>query len=197
MMSDLRSVNRSLVIPEPNQNLSWDNFPLRPEMPAPWVAPLSPGGDEGPPQTWPEPMHVPGQATATEVLLELHLEPTRCGAFPPPPGNHEALRHLTSPARRAILRTILLKRTRLRSLAAFLYRDPEGDNDSATRPLRNGSSGLEASMEGSLPAEGMGERLKARASYELAAAANLINLLDQLQEMQDYTLSRMGMFSKG
>jgi hypothetical protein len=188
MMSDLRSVNRSLVVPEPNQNLSWDNFPLRPEMPAPWVGPLSPGGDEGLPQTWLEPAHVPGQATATEVLLELHLEPTRCGAFPPPPGNHEALRHLTSPARRAILRAILLKRPRLRSLAAFLFRDPEEDNDDATGPLRNGSSGPEASMD---------ERLKARARHELTAAANLINLLDQLQEMQDYTLSRMGMFSKG
>jgi hypothetical protein len=185
-MSDLRSINRSLLVPEQTQNLSVDNLPLRPEAPAPWVAPLSPGGEEGFLQTWPEPRHVPGQATATEVLLELHLEPTRLGAFPPPPGNNEALRHLTSTARRAILRAILFKRPRLRSLAATLYRETEGDEESGT--LRNGYHGPEDSID---------ERMKARARYELTAAANLLNLLDQLQEMQDYTLSRMGMFSKG
>ena len=46
-----------------------------------------------------------GGASATEELLGLNLNPLMLGAFPPPPRNAEALRHLTPSMRRAILKS--------------------------------------------------------------------------------------------
>jgi hypothetical protein len=120
-------------------------------------------------------MRVSGEATATDVLLGLHLQPTLCGIFPPPPGNAEALRFLTPSTRRSILRALLLKqRARTRRLGTLFHPEFEQDEE---------------------PADDFSSRQQAR--RKLAAATGMLDLLDELVEMQDYALSRIGMFSKG
>jgi hypothetical protein len=117
-------------------------------------------------------LRVSGETTATDVLLGLHLQPTVCGMFPPPPGNAEALRFLTPPTRRSILRALLLKqRARTRRLGAFFHPEFEEERESSSS--------------------------KEQARRKLAAATGMLDLLDDLLEMQDYTLSQIGMFSKG
>src|SRR5262249_35773180 len=77
-------------------------------------------------------LRVSGAATATDVLLGLHLQPPVCGMFPPPPGNAEALRFLTPPTRRSILRALLLKqRARTRRLATLFHPESEEETDSS------------------------------------------------------------------
>ena len=134
-----------------------------------------------------------GGASATEQLLGLHLRPTVMGAFVAPPGNAEALRHMTPVMRRNLLHTLLQKqRARTRRLARFL------------RDGRRGGDGREQGEAGEpdVPADALApvasdEAQLARARQELLSAVRLLDLLEELLAMQDYTVSQMGTFSQG
>src|SRR5918997_1248734 len=69
-----------------------------------------------------------GGASAVEELLGLNRLPTAVGALAAPPGNSEALRHMTPTMRRTIMRGLLDKqREKMRRLALVLRGEGEGD----------------------------------------------------------------------
>lgn len=142
-----------------------------------------------------ERMRETGGASATEQLLGLNQQPSILGAFAAPPGNSEALRHMTPTMRRTIMRGLLDKqRTRLRRLARFVRE--ERDNDSDEREADEGeASQFARELLGNFAAPN--EAQLARARNELANTARLLDLLDELLAMQDYTISQMGTFSQG
>ena len=136
-----------------------------------------------------EQIRVAGGGTVTEELLGLNLQPTMAGALLAPPGNTDFLRHMTPIMRRNAVRELLSKqREQMRRLAMRLQigsdnqkrrddRDNEydrSDEHDATDDLPNG-----------------------REYLQLATAARMLYLLEELLAMQDYTFSRMGTFSKG
>lgn len=138
-----------------------------------------------------EHLRLAGGASATEILLGLDQAPPIVGPFVVPPGNGEALRHLSGPVRRSMLHSLLLKqRERTRQLSQLLHAEDSeaGDEDNsdqsdendqlaATEPLRN-------------------PELR-RARDELSCSLRMLDLLEDLLSMQDYTISQMGTFSKG
>ncbi len=72
-----------------------------------------------------EKMSANGGASATDVLLGLNQQPSVLGGLLAPPGNLEALRHLSPVMRRKILRTLLAKqKNQMRRLVA-VARDNE------------------------------------------------------------------------
>lgn len=137
-----------------------------------------------------ERMREAGGASATEQLLGLNRQPSILGAFAPPPGNSEALRHMTPTMRRTIMRGLLDKqRTRMRRLA-HLVSDERGDGE---RRRDEDDDARELFAE-TLARD---ETEIARARGELNSTAQLLDLLDELLALQDYTLSQMGTFSQG
>ncbi|HET6976009.1 MAG TPA: hypothetical protein VFI24_06785 [Pyrinomonadaceae bacterium] len=117
-----------------------------------------------------------GGVSATDKLLGLDRQPSIVGAFSPPPGNSEALRHLTPTMRRTVMRNLLNRqRERMRRLESRLKREEEEDR------------------------EDQDDRWSAlrRARRELEQAIMMLSLLDDLLVMQDETISQMGTFSKG
>lgn len=134
-----------------------------------------------------------GGASATEVLLGLNRQPSILGAFAPPPGNSEALRHMTPTMRRTIMRALLNKqRERMRRLAHLLRR--EHDHRDGNQQRDEEGSFAEELFESGAPLD---EAQRERARAELGNAARMLDLLDELLAMQDYTLSQMGTFSQG
>ena len=134
-----------------------------------------------------------GGASATDVLLGLNRQPSILGAFAPPPGNSEALRHMTPTMRRTIMRALLNKqRERMRRLA-YLLRHERDSRDGNSAKDEEGSFAEEL-FETSTP---LNEAQRERARVELGNAARMLDLLDELLAMQDYTLSQMGTFSQG
>ena len=130
-----------------------------------------------------EQMRARGGASATDELLGLNRQPTIAGALAAPPGNSEALRHMTPTMRRTIMRNLLDKqRERVRRLA-YLVRREGGREDSARQDDENPSAPDEEQLE--------------RARLELGHAARMLDLLEELLAMQDYTISQMGTFSQG
>ncbi|MFN0120268.1 MAG: hypothetical protein ACKV2V_07180 [Blastocatellia bacterium] len=126
-----------------------------------------------------EHLRITGGGSATDILLGLNLMPTICGSFPPPPGNREILRHMSPSHRRSIIRTLLTRqRGRMQRLATLL---PEEQDEA--------DAGEDRDM--------LTETGSRRARRDLGAAADLLDLLDEMLEMQDYTISQMGSFSKG
>lgn len=133
-----------------------------------------------------------GGVSATDRLLGLDLRPTMTGVLSAPPGNVEFLRHLSPPARRAIMRKILTKqRERMRRLARYL-RDRR-DETSKEAGDHEGESFLEVISE---PVE-LDRAKLARAAGELEKAARMLNILDEMLAMQDYTISQIGTFTQG
>lgn len=135
-----------------------------------------------------------GGASATEQLLGLHLRPTVMGAFVAPPGNAEALRHMTPVMRRNVMHTLLRKqRARMRRLARLL-RDGRrgGEREQAGAGAEDSGAPGEA-----LAAVAPDEAQLARARAELLSTVRLLDLLEELLAMQDYTVSQMGTFSQG
>lgn len=129
--------------------------------------------------------------SATDRLLGLDLRPTIKGILVSPPGNKEFLRHLSPSNRRAILRKMLNKqRERMRLLARFL-RDQKDETD------------LNENQDRESFLEVISENLKLdksqiqRAANELDKTARMLDILDEMLTMQDYTISQMGAFSKG
>lgn len=130
-----------------------------------------------------------GGASATDRLLGLDQYPTVMGAFAAPPGNSEALRHMTPTMRRTAMRLLLSKqREKMRRLAVFLQ-DEEEDDDGGRRRQDEDETGDEMML--------LAVKQGNRARNELQRAAGMIDLLEELLAMQDYTLSQMGTFSKG
>ena len=80
-----------------------------------------------------ERMREAGGASVTEELLGLNLQPTIIGLFSAPPGNSEALRHMTPTMKRTIVRSLLAQqRASLRRLAHLLRREARHHNQEDT-----------------------------------------------------------------
>ncbi|MCD9185732.1 MAG: hypothetical protein LUM44_04825 [Pyrinomonadaceae bacterium] len=134
-----------------------------------------------------------GGVSATDRLLGLDLRPTMTGVLAAPPGNSEFLRHLSPQARRTIMRKMLSKqRERMRRLARYL-RDKRDESDEQNDGEAERESFLEVITE---PVEL--DRLHiTRATGELDKAARMLDILDEMLAMQDYTISQIGTFSQG
>ena len=210
-MSDVRGVNNS-AIPPPGQRIDEPAGKTPGGGTTPSDIPTGPPGALGQPTGMPPPV-APGQAqilpdvlagrepsqmraaellrdtggvSATEKLLGLDRQPSIVGAFAAPPGNSEALRHMTPTMRRTAMRNLLQKqRERMRHLESRLKREEDQD-----REEDEGDSPI----DDRLPSR-VSELLRARG--ELGRAVSMLALLEDLLEMQDYTISQMGTFSKG
>jgi hypothetical protein len=138
-----------------------------------------------------EHLRLAGGASATEILFGLDQAPPIVGPFVVPPGNSEALRHLSGPARRAMLHSLLLKqRERTRQLSQLLHaEDSEAEDEDHSN--ESDESDEIAAMETFRNPE------LRRARDELRASLRMLDLLEDLLSMQDYTISQMGTFSKG
>ena len=133
--------------------------------------------------------------SATDVLLGLNRQPSVVGVLLAPPGNLEALRHLSPAVRRGRLRNLLSKqRDQMRQLAAVM-RDDEQDRQQRQRDsdqdAENESNALQL-----LPANAA-KKLSRGALQDLEATTKMLDLLDELMGMQDYTVSQIGTFAQG
>lgn len=134
-----------------------------------------------------------GGVSATDRLLGLDLRPTMTGVLTAPPGNSEFLRHLSPQARRTIMRKMLSKqRERMRRLARYL-RDKRDESDEQNDGETERESFLEVITE---PVE-LDRIHITRATGELDKAARMLDILDEMLAMQDYTISQIGTFSQG
>lgn len=141
-----------------------------------------------------EQMRARGGASATEELLGLNRLPTIVGALAPPPGNAEALRHMTPTMRRTLMRNLLDKqRTQMRRLAQLMRRERDGRGGGDAEESPEDEPQLETAD--ALSPTDEAQRVRARA--ELGNAARMLDLLDELLAMQDYAVSQMGTFSQG
>jgi len=139
-----------------------------------------------------EQMRARGGASATEELLGLNQRPTMAGALPPPPGNAEALRHMTPTMRRTLMRNLLDKqRAQMRRLAHLMRRERDGQGEESRDEGRPDES------EAAAPLAPDDEGQRARVRAELGSTARMLDLLDELLAMQDYAVSQMGTFSQG
>lgn len=137
-----------------------------------------------------------GGAAATDVLLGLNQQPSMLGGLLAPPGNLEALRHLTPAMRRNILRNLLAKqRDRMRRLVA-VARDEERHHEQDDRD-ENGSQLIASESLLPVATEDEAGFRNGRVYRDLASTTRMLDLLDELLNMQDYTLSQMGTFAQG
>lgn len=135
-----------------------------------------------------------GGASATDVLLGLNQQPSILGGLLAPPGNLEALRHLTPTMRRSVLRTLLSKqRDQMRRLVA-VARDEERHHQ---RDEQNENEESENFLPDVVESAGALAFHNQRAYQDLAATTKMLDLLDELLNMQDYTLSQIGTFAQG
>lgn len=141
-----------------------------------------------------ERMRQAGGASAVEALLGLDRQPSIVGALTAPPGNLEALRHMTPVMRRTIMRHLLDKqRARLRTLSRPLRRRDGRDGEESGAEEGDENFNEDFFRDLAAPDEIQTER----ARDELGRTARMLALLDELLVMQDYTLSQMGTFSQG
>ena len=146
-----------------------------------------------------EQMRARGGAAATDELLGLNRQPTVMGALGAPPGNGEALRHMTPTMRRAVMRGLLDKqREKMRRLAYALRREHdagEGGGGEQSSERDGGQGGYGRELSGALVA--LDEAQLESVRLELGSTARMLDLLEELLAMQDYTISQMGTFSHG
>src|SRR5919206_639555 len=125
-----------------------------------------------------------GGASAIDELLGLNQRPTLMGALAPPPGNSEALRHMTPTMRRAVMRNLLdRQRGRLRGLAQLLRRERDRRDEEGGGERRRDDaeqSLVEATQDAK---ELLGEEQAERARIELGRAAQMLDLLGELLAM--------------
>lgn len=133
-------------------------------------------------------------ASAVDKLLGLDEPPPLLGAFPPPPGNIEALRHLTPEMRHAGIRLLLARqRARMRQLSQLLRREQEHQGE---RDEDDPADGDELDQQsGGVPATRAVGIQSSR--QQLSDALKMLELLEDLHSMQDYILSQIFTFSKG
>jgi hypothetical protein len=138
-----------------------------------------------------------GGATATDRLLGLDLRPTMTGALTAPPGNSEFLRYLSPQVRRTIMRKMLTKqRERMRRLARFL-RERHDESANGEDASDNGDEDRESFLEVISEPMELDRAQITRATGELDKAARMLDILDEMLTMQDYTISQIGTFSQG
>jgi hypothetical protein len=139
-----------------------------------------------------------GGVSATDRLLGLDLRPTMTGALAPPPGNSEFLRHVSPQMRRTIMRKMLNKqRERMRRLARYL-RDRRDDAENGGDGDRDRESFLEVIAEKMIEQEYNSDQNQIlRATAELDKTARMLDVLDEMLAMQDYTISQIGTFTQG
>lgn len=143
-----------------------------------------------------EQMRATGGTSATDALLGLDRQPSLMGALLAPPGNSEALRHMTPTMRRTIMRTLLDKqRAQMRNLARLMRQQGRDDEDAAGGDEEE-SGGFVNELDDNNSSK-VDEAQRARARHELTNAARMLDLLNELLVMQDYTISQMGTFSQG
>jgi hypothetical protein len=138
-----------------------------------------------------------GGISATDKLLGLDLRPTMTGALAPPPGNSEFLRHVSPQMRRTIMRKMLNKqRERMRKLARYL-RDRRDETENGNGE-EDRESFLEVIAEKMLAEEyNTDQNQILRATGELDKTARMLDILDEMLAMQDYTISQIGTFTQG
>jgi hypothetical protein len=137
-----------------------------------------------------EQMRATGAASATEELLGLNRQPPMAGALAPPPGNQEALSHMTPAVRRAVIRSLLQhQHERIRRLANLVQGEGGGGGNQGERRETGGR------QEEQLPEAEASHR--ERALVELGRAVQMLDLLEELLAMQDYTFSQMGAQNQG
>ncbi|HYN85483.1 MAG TPA: hypothetical protein VER32_09530 [Pyrinomonadaceae bacterium] len=153
-----------------------------------------------------EQMRARGGASAVESLLGLNLQPTTAGALAAPPGNSEALRHMTPTMRRTLMRNLPdQQRGSMRRLARMLARERDGEEEGdGERRRDDGREEARPSfVEDALGAPAaaalapLDEAQAERARHELGDAAQMLDLLEELLAMQDYAVSQMGTFAQG
>lgn len=142
-----------------------------------------------------EKMRSNGGVSATDVLLGLNQQPSILGGLLAPPGNLEALRHLSPTMRRKILRDLLEKqRSQMRRLVA-VARDEEQHQQREEQREQAESNDAENFVPAPVnPALGFHNQ---RVYQDLSSTTKMLDLLDELLNMQDYTLSQMGTFAQG
>ena len=138
-----------------------------------------------------------GGVSATDRLLGLDLRPTMTGALAPPPGNNEFLRHVSPQMRRTIMRKMLNKqRERMRKLARYLRdRRDESDNGNNEEDRESFLEVIAEKMQ--LEEYNTDQNQIVRATGELDKTARMLDILDELLAMQDYTISQIGTFTQG
>ena len=138
-----------------------------------------------------------GGVSATDRLLGLDLRPTMTGALAPPPGNNEFLRHVSPQMRRTIMRKMLNKqRERMRKLARYLRdRRDESDNGGNDEDRESFLEVIAEKMQ--LEEYNTDQNQIVRATGELDKTARMLDILDELLAMQDYTISQIGTFTQG
>jgi hypothetical protein len=133
-----------------------------------------------------------GYVSATDKLLGLDLQPTMLGVLAPPPGNNEALRSFTPTMRRKIMRNLLGKqRERMRRLTGTLRRQKDEQTEDSTDS--KGESFAAMMLEDYILTMDQMDR----ATDELSKMAKMLDVLDEMLVMQDFTISQMGTFSQG
>jgi len=131
--------------------------------------------------------------SATDVLLGLNRQPPALGAIVAPPGNIEALRHLSPAMRRTVLRNLLTKqRGQMRRLVAVMREDERQKPDEENKDEENKDDA--ATVQHRITTASVYPQSAVR---DLEATTRMLDLLDELLGMQDYTLSQMGTFTQG
>ncbi|MDQ2746020.1 MAG: hypothetical protein M3T96_02030 [Acidobacteriota bacterium] len=145
-----------------------------------------------------EKMRVSGGASATDVLLGLNQQPSVLGGLLAPPGNLEALRHLSPAMRRKILRTLLAKqKNEMRRLVAVARDDEQHQQQEENQSENQESNDAENfAPVVKIKPNALGFHNQ-RVYQDLSATTKMLDLLDELLNMQDYTLSQMGTFAQG
>ncbi len=133
-----------------------------------------------------------GGASATDRLLGLDLRPTMVGALAPPPGNSEFLRHISPQMRRTMMRKMLSKqRERMRRLARFLReREQLGEGESNEPERESFTEMISEPLEAN-------QKQMTKAIGDIDKTARMLDILDEMLAMQDYTISQIGTFSQG
>ena len=140
-----------------------------------------------------EKMRSNGGHSATEVLLGLNQQPSATGMLLAPPGNLEALRHLTPAMRRNVLRNLLVKqRGQMRRVAETIR-----DGGRNGRQERENQSEDDDSATAALQPAFDAKMFSSQHLRDLEAATKMLDMLDELLGMQDYTLSQIGTFAQG
>ncbi len=136
-----------------------------------------------------------GGTSAVDRLLGLDMRPTMLGVLVAPPGNSDFLRHITPTMRRTILRNMLSRqRKRMRRLARFLREEKDQqESEDQNRENEPDESFLEVVSEPLM----LEQTEVGRAIDELGRTAKMLDVLDELLAMQDYTISQIGTFSQG
>ncbi|MGI8788216.1 MAG: hypothetical protein ACR2HG_10695 [Pyrinomonadaceae bacterium] len=145
-----------------------------------------------------EKMRSSGGQSATDVLLGLNRQPSTLGVLLAPPGNLEVLRHLSPAMRRKILRNLLTKqRGQMRRLVAVTRDEKQNHQQQSDEENQNTPNENADEKPNHLPAVSANNFYNQRAVQDLEATTRMLDLLDELLGMQDYTLSQMGTFAQG